>query len=74
MLQTFTRWCREFSREELLEGIYPNPAFARITYQLSSALWRASRDRAGLRFANLDELLGFDAGFRESLGTMPRYG
>ena len=74
VLQTFTRWRREFSREELLEGIYPNPAFARITYQLSSALWRASRDRSGLRFANLDELLGFDAGYRESLGTMPRYG
>lgn len=73
VLQTFTRWRRQLSREELMEGIYPNPAFARITYQLSSALWRASRDRAGLRFANLDALLGFDAGFRESLGKMPRY-
>jgi hypothetical protein len=74
VLQTFTRWRREFSREELLEGIYPNPSFAWITYQLSSALWRASRDRSDLRFANLDELLGFDASYRKSLGTMLRYG
>jgi predicted dehydrogenase len=74
VLQAFTRWRRESSREELMEGIYPNPAFARITYQLSSALWRASRDRFGLRLANLDALLGFDAGFRESLAAMPRYG
>lgn len=74
VLQTFTRWRRQSSREELLEGSYPNPAFARITYQLSSVLWRASRDRSELRFADLDALLGFDAGFRESLGTMPRYG
>jgi len=67
VLQTFTRWRREIGREELMTGLYPNPALARITYQLSSVLWRASRDEAELRFADLDSLLGFDAGFRESL-------
>jgi predicted dehydrogenase len=74
VLQTFTRWRSQLAREALMEGIYPNPAFARITYQLSSALWRAGRSRARLRFANLDALLGFDAGFRETLPEMPRYG
>jgi hypothetical protein len=74
VLQTFTLWRGQSSREDLLDGIYPNPAFARITYQLSGALWRASRARAGLRLANLDALLAFDAGYRESLGTSLRYG
>jgi predicted dehydrogenase len=67
VLRTFTRWRRENSRDELMQGLYPNPAFARITYQLSSALWRASRNRTGLSFAHLDELLEFDAGFRDAL-------
>jgi len=74
VLGTFVRWRRETPREDLMAGIYPNPAFARITYQLSSALWRASRDRAGLQFAHLDDVLQFDAGFREALPRLPRYG
>lgn len=69
VLRTFTRWRGEVGRDALMEGIYPNPPFARITYQLSSALWRASRDRSPVQFADLDELLQFDAGFRE---TRPR--
>jgi hypothetical protein len=56
-----------------MQGIYPNPAFARITYQLSSALWRASRDRSPVQFADLDELLEFDASFRETLPILPKY-
>jgi hypothetical protein len=56
-----------------MAGIYPNPVFAQITYQLSSALWRASRDRAELNFADLDDVLQFDAGFREALPQLPRY-
>jgi hypothetical protein len=73
VLRTLTRWRREFRREDLMEGIYPNPGFARITYQLSSTLWRASRDRIELRLADRDALLGFDAGFRESLEKARRY-
>jgi hypothetical protein len=57
-----------------MQGIYPNPAFARITYQLSSALWRASRDRSPLHLADLDDLLNFDAGFHETLPILPKYG
>ena len=69
VLQTFTRWRSQLAREALMEGIYPNPAFARITYQLSSALWRASRSRSVIRFADLDQLLKFDAGFRDTLSN-----
>ena len=64
VLRTFARWRREKRRDELMEGIYPNPVFARITYQLSAALWRASRVRGRLDFAGLDDVLQFDAGFR----------
>lgn len=67
VLRTFTRWRRHVGRDELMAGLYPNPAFARITYQLSSALWRASRARSTVQLADLDQLLNFDAGFRESL-------
>lgn len=74
VLRTFARWRRETPRDELMTGIYPNPVFAQITYQLSSALWRASRDRAELNFADLDDVLQFDAGFREALPQLPRYG
>ena len=66
VLKTFVRWRRQRPRDELMAGVYPHPAFARITYQLSSALWRASHARAGVSFAHLDDVLGFDAGFRES--------
>jgi len=69
VLRTFTRWRRSVARDELMEGIYPNPAFARITYQLSSALWRDSRSRSVLHFGDLEQLLKFDAGFRD---TLPR--
>ncbi len=67
VLKIFTRWRRHASRDELMGGIYPNPVFARITYQLSSALWRASRDRSAVQLADVDQLLKFDAGFRGSL-------
>ncbi len=73
VLRTFTRWRRHVGRDELMQGIYPNPAFARITYQLSSALWRASHDRSPVQFADLDELLEFDASFRETLPILPTY-
>ncbi|NLF70680.1 MAG: hypothetical protein GX575_16740 [Candidatus Anammoximicrobium sp.] len=71
VLRTFLRWHTRLGRDELMQGIFPNPAFARIAYQWSSALWRASRARSPLQFADLDELLRFDAGFRESRAPSP---
>jgi len=73
VLRAFTRWHRHVGRDELMQGIYPNPAFARITYQLSSALWRASLGRSPVHLAGLDDLLNFDASFRETLPMLPKY-
>jgi hypothetical protein len=56
-----------------MDGLYPNPAFARVTYQLSSVLWRSSHSGGPLHFASLDQLLAFDAGFREAVPTLAKY-
>jgi hypothetical protein len=74
VIETYGRWRSEIGRDELLRGIYPNPLFAQATYQLSSALWRASRDRCALSFGSYDSLLGFDAGFAEEVARLGRYG
>jgi hypothetical protein len=73
VLRTFTRWRRSCSREDLMGGVYPHPAFARVTYQLSSILWRACRQHQPIRLASLDEVLAFDAGFRAAVPTFDRY-
>jgi len=67
VITTATGWYRQVSRDRLMHGIYPNPAFARITYQLSSVLWRSCKDARSVRLTSLDELLAFDAGFRRGL-------
>lgn len=63
VLRTMTDWARRFDRTELMEGRFPNPRFARVTYRLSSALWRSCRDGVELPFRDLEALLRFDAGF-----------
>jgi hypothetical protein len=63
VLRTAGRWRRDMAPSELAAGVYPNPRFARWTYQLSAALWRSSRDRAPLRFDSARDLLAFDAHF-----------
>jgi len=74
VLRTLTRWRRSVTREELMTGVFPNPPFARVTYQLSSVLWRACREKKPIQLASLDELLAFDAGFREAVPGFERYG
>jgi hypothetical protein len=74
VLRQFHRWQQSVSRKELMSGVYPNPRFARVTYQLSSVLWRASYDRQPLRLASLSELLAFEAGFREAIPAFAKPG
>jgi hypothetical protein len=62
VLRTYGRWCRMVPAEQLMHGLYPNPAFAWATYQLSSVLWSSSSRRLPVRFSSLAELLAFDAG------------
>ncbi len=63
VLATATRWARQFDRDRLMSGLFPNPEFTRATYQLSSALWRSCRDRREVAFESLDHLLSWDAAF-----------
>jgi predicted dehydrogenase len=65
VLATLADWSRRFDRATLMNGLFPNPGFARLTYQLSAALWRSSRDREPLAFRDAEELESWDAGFAE---------
>lgn len=72
VLRTFVRLRRTVKRGELMSGVYPNPAFARITYQLSAALWRASHQREEVRLADEAALLGFDAAYTGDVWSQRR--
>jgi predicted dehydrogenase len=63
VLATAVRWARQVGRDGLVAGLYPNARFTRMTYQLSSALWRSSRDRSELRFESAADIELWDAGF-----------
>ena len=73
VLTTAHRWKREIDRRLLMTGVAPNPRFAQMTYQLSSVLWRSARDGTTIRLASMQDLIGFDAGFREEIARFPRY-
>ena len=57
VLRTIGRWRSELPAGKLMSGLYPNPTFAHITYQLSTALFLASRSRGQLKVASFDDLL-----------------
>jgi predicted dehydrogenase len=63
VLATATRWARQVGRDGLMAGLYPNPRFTHMTYQLSSALWRSARDRSELWFDSAADIASWDAGF-----------
>lgn len=73
VITTMARWYRQVPSGSLMQDAYPNPEFARVTYQLSSALWRSCRDGQELRFTSLNDLLAFDAGFADEEPSFPRY-
>jgi hypothetical protein len=68
VLATTTRWSRQVGRPRLMEGLFPNPRFTRVTYQLSAALWRSSRDRSELRFDSAGDLESWDPDFTSRAG------
>jgi hypothetical protein len=63
VLATSTRWARQRDRVGLMEGLFPNPRFTRVAFQISAALWRACHDRTENTFASLDDLESWDACF-----------
>lgn len=72
VLQTAARW-----HEKRTEGAprtrYPDAAFARHTYRLSSVLWRSSFDRRAIALPGAEALDRFDAGFAGQAPHLPRY-
>ena len=72
-IKTSGRWFRDVPAETLRTGRYPNPAFARVTYQLSSALWHGSRTGRSVAFDSLKDVLAFDAQFAAAVPSLPRY-
>jgi hypothetical protein len=70
---TAWRWSREFDRARVMNGLFPNPRFTFVTYQLSSALWRSCRSGV-IAFDSLDGLIAFDAGFAAEVSRFERYG
>jgi hypothetical protein len=56
-----------------MTGVYPNPAFAQYTYQLSSVLWRASRDGEEIVLPDADSLRSFKARFAEEVPRFSHY-
>ncbi|MGM0488197.1 MAG: Gfo/Idh/MocA family oxidoreductase [Planctomycetota bacterium] len=73
VLKTLGRWRQNVSGPAITTGLYPNPTFARITYQLSSLLWRSSWEQAELEIASLADLLAFDAGFAQAKPRFAHY-
>jgi len=73
VLATLVAWSRRYDRPTLMNGLFPNPGFARLTYQLSAALWRSCRDRAELAFRDAEDLESWDAGFAEEVARLPRH-
>ena len=74
VLEGLQQMHRSIPAGELMTGVYPNPAFARYTYQLSSVLWRASRDGEEIVLPDADSLLSFNARFAEEVPRLPQYG
>ena len=71
VMTTLGEWRRDRRFEELMTAAYPSPAFAHLTYQLSGALWRSSRERSRIDLANQSQLL--DSGFAQAVDELPRY-
>jgi predicted dehydrogenase len=63
VLTTSIQWTRQVGRAGLMEGPFPNPRFAMVTYQLSGALWRSCREGTEVAFGSVDDLDSWDAGF-----------
>ncbi|RUL87858.1 P-loop NTPase family protein [Tautonia sociabilis] len=70
VLETATRWSRQFDRSQLMGGLFPNPAFTLLTYQLSAALWRSCREREAIAIESADRLRSWDAGFDPDLAPL----
>ena len=73
VLTALDGWTATADRVDLMTGLYPHPAFTRLTYQLSSLVWRSCYEGRRLNLGGTDELVRFQAGFAEAARQFPRY-
>ena len=73
VIRGLSRLRQEETREEIMQGIYPHPEFARLTYQLSAALWRSSWEEKWVILDSMQKLLDFDAHFAETVPQFDAY-
>ena len=72
-IATLGDWYQNVDHNQLMSGVYPNPQFARLTYQLSCLLWNGCHTGETIRRDSVDELIAFDADFAEAARRFPRY-
>ncbi len=73
VLKSIDRLRQSNSATEIMTGLYPNPAFARVTYQASSLLWKSSWEKATIELGSFQDLLAFDAGFAAAKAGFQKY-
>ncbi len=73
ILTTLSEWASGHGRESLREGVFPHPEFARLTYQLSSVLWRSCFTATPVQLASAAALTAYEAGFAAAASQFPRY-
>lgn len=74
VIKALSRLRQQACSREIMEGNYPHPTFARLTYQLSSVLWRSSWEKKPIVLASRRDLLKFDAAFAEAVPHFGTYG
>lgn len=73
IILTAWHWFQSVPGDQLINGIFPNPHLAHVTYQLSSVLWHSAHEQCAVSVNSLHELLEFDAGFARRVAGFPRY-
>ena len=74
VLRTMDLWLSQAGASQIMRGLYPTPDFTRLTYQLSSMVWRSCYDGGPVSVESRKDLLDFGAGFTEASRGFARYG
>ncbi len=72
VLATIAEWALRYDRSGLMNGLFPNPTFAKLTYQLSAGLWKSCHIRERLAFRDAEDLESWDAGFAAEPARLAR--
>lgn len=72
VIKTLWRWYKTVPAEDLMHGLYPHPEFARLTYQLSSVVWRSCWDRERVNLPTAGELRSWGTRVECAIKNMPQ--